>query len=174
MTAPTTDSASQLAPVSRLTNVGRRLLVPTLLIGFGVVLGQLGPTATLAQDDPEPEEQLPEETANEIRAANRALVSARDELERQGLYVTATNGINTTLILSGGGNAIEDLEAGRGVDPETLASLYAGQAIPDVKQHLSVDDEGRLLYKNRIIRMYSKSRLTELAERRLRYSPVGR
>lgn len=174
MTVPTPATASSPAIRVRFTEVTRRLLVPALLIGLGVVIGQAGPAATLAQDEPEPEAQLPEETANEIRAVNRALASARDELERQGLYVSATNGINATLILSGGGNAVEDLEAGRGVDPETLAALYAGQAIPDVKQHLSVDDEDRLLYKNRIIRLYSKSRLTEMVERRMRYAPVAR
>ena len=120
------------------------------------------------------EDSLPEEAANEIRALNRTLESARDELERQDRYTAATGSINALLILGGGGDAIADLEAGDGVDPETFAALYAGEAVQEVKQHLSMDDEDRLLYKGRIVRMYSRTRLKELYERRARYTPAGR
>lgn len=160
---------------SQPPRAGRRWLAPLLLVGLGVVIGQgVSLPIAVAQDEAEAEEPLPEETANEIRAANRALASARDELERQQAYVSATESLNATLILGGGGNAIDDLERGNGVDPETFAALYAGQAIPQVKEHLTVDDEGRLLYKNRIVRMYSKSRLKDLFERQMRYTPVER
>ena len=174
----TTSDLSAPLPVLPSTSrcCGRRLWTATALMLLGFGMGQVDWVgAVAAQDDAEvAEEPLPEEVANEIRAANRALVSARDELERQRRYVVATEGVNAYLVLSGGGNAIEDLESGDGVDPETFAALYAGKAIPDVKQHLSVDDEGRLLYKNRIVRMYSKSRLKAMATQQDLFATDGR
>ena len=152
----------------------RRFATGLALIALGVGLGRtdlLAPPAATAQEEGEMvEESLPEEAANEVRALNRALDSARGELERQDRYVAATESTNALMILAGGGDAIADLEDGNGVDPETFAALYAGLATPEVKQHLSIDDEDRLLYKGRIVRMYSRTRLKNLYERRARYT----
>ena len=57
--------------------------------------------------------------------------------------------INAFLVLSGGGNALDDLESGHGVDPETFAALYAGLAIPEIGDHLAKDDQSRLTYKGK-------------------------
>ena len=59
----------------------------------------------------------------------------------------------------GGLDATKDLEDGRGVDPETFASLYAGRASDAIEPHIAVDDQGRLTYKGKLIRMYSRDRL---------------
>ena len=141
---------------------------------FGVLIANVQWVGPVTAQDDEDVEALPEEAANEIRAVNRALQSAAEEMERSQAYVPATDGVNALLLLSGGGNALEDLEKGTGVDPETFAALYAEMAVPEVKQNLSVDDEGRLLYKGRIVRMYSKSRLKEMFENRLKYAPIER
>ena len=48
-----------------------------------------------------------------------------------------------------------------GVDPETFAALYAGLASPEVRQSLARDAQGRLTYKNKVIRMYPIARLKQ-------------
>ena len=145
------------------------------LLALGILIGRSDALlpAAIAQDGAEVT-PLSEEAANQIRSVNRALENARDELEREGRYVPATETLNAFLILSGGGDAVADLEAGNGVDPETFAALYAGQASPEVKQHLRVDEEGHLLYKNGVVRMYSKSRLKDLYDQRAQYVAAGR
>jgi hypothetical protein len=79
----------------------------------------------------------------------------------------------------GGLNAKEDLESGRGVDPETFAALYA--AAYDLKKLnlkdesladwvdiglLDYDAEGRLTYQNKVVRIYPVSRLKKLNTQR--------
>lgn len=108
-----------------------------------------------------------DETQRKIQAANEALKLALDGLKSESLYVPATNGMNVYAVLSGGLDAIDDLESGRGVDPETFAALYADQATDDVQAHLSKDADGRLTYKNKLIRIYPISRLKRLHSRRM-------
>lgn len=109
---------------------------------------------------------LSEDAANEIRAVNRSLTSAVDELEVQGRYIAATDAPNPFLVLAGGGDAIADLESDTGVDPETFAALYAGRASEEVSKNVTIDDEGRVLYKGRVVRMYSVKRLKAMFELR--------
>lgn len=86
-------------------------------------------------------------------------------------------GPNFFAISVGGIDAIQDLEEGRGVDPETLAGLYAGFAIPEVAKHLNtellpgggtriVSADGRLRYKGTVVRLYSPEHLRTLFARR--------
>lgn len=70
-------------------------------------------------------------------------------------------------VLAGGINAVDDLESGRGVDPETFAALYADEATEDVKLHLGKDEDGRLTYKNKVVRIYPISRLKKMQAQRL-------
>jgi hypothetical protein len=75
--------------------------------------------------------------------------------------------------LTGGGSAKTDLEAGRGVDPETFAALYAGKALPEIQPLLGSDEQGRVTYNNEVVRMYSKSRLQKALERGVRIKEHG-
>ncbi|MEP3478865.1 MAG: hypothetical protein ABJZ55_06430 [Fuerstiella sp.] len=86
---------------------------------------------------------------------------------------SAISTVNYFAVSVGGIDAIKDLEEGRGVDPETLAALYAGYALPKVAQHLNLKFErgsriridapdGRLRYKGTVVRMYSPSKLRQL------------
>lgn len=86
---------------------------------------------------------------------------------------TAISTLNYFAVSVGGIDAIKDLEEGRGVDPETLAALYSGYALPEVARHLNLKFErggkiridapdGRLRYKGTVVRMYSPSKLREL------------
>jgi hypothetical protein len=119
--------------------------------------------AAAAFDDAQqaPAIELADETRSKIHEARLALQDAMGALESEGRYSAITDGLNAFLVLSGGGNAMEDLESGHGVDPETFAALYAGQAIPEVDDHLAKDDQGRLTYKGKVVRMYSQSRLEQ-------------
>lgn len=137
----------------------------------GYVLGQadFGPQIVNAQ---QPQSGVQEDTANKIREANRRLIEAMEALKSDGLYESITEGPNAFLILSGGGNSRADLESGRGVDPETFAALYSGRAIPEVKDLLGTDDQGRLTYNGEVIRLYSKSRLQRTFANRVKLTEV--
>ncbi|RMG36248.1 MAG: hypothetical protein D6725_10970 [Planctomycetota bacterium] len=113
---------------------------------------------------------LAPETVDKLEEAWVAIKTAREALEQDGKYVAATKGTNVFAVTVGGLNAMEDLEKGRGVDPETFAALYAGLATDQVAAHLDRDEQGRLRYKNRVVRMYSIERLKKLFERRQTFS----
>jgi len=138
------------------------------LVTFGYLLGQtnaLSPAALFAQDNkqgeapPGPLAELSEETQAKIKAAANALTAAVEALKQEGVYESATVGINTFGILSGQFNSLRDLQSIQQVDPETFAALYAGLATPEVAVKLSRDPENRLTYDGRVIRIYPVSRL---------------
>ena len=106
----------------------------------------------------------------EISTVHTALQSAKDLLSQEGRYVPATRTLNVSAIVAGGVDAVADLEAGRGVDPETFAALYADQASDDVRPEIGTDEHGRLTYKGKVIRMYSVSRLKQMYQERVRYT----
>lgn len=136
------------------------------LLGTGYLLGVSGTflSGTVhAQDAPA---QASEDTVKKVKVANDALSAAMLALQNENLYNPATTGVNSFLVSTGGGDAVADLESGRGVDPETFAALYAEQATDDVARHLKKNDEGRLTYKGKLVRMYPISRLQQAFARR--------
>ena len=137
------------------------------LVAAGYVLGATGALdlrLTGAQEAAEPE--IPKETALKVKLAGNALRDAADALRTEGRYNSITQDVNSFLVLSGGGNALEDLQSGAGVDPETFASLYAGGAIDEIADQLEFDEDNRLTFNGQVVRMYSKARLQRaLAER---------
>ena len=142
------------------------------LLALGYVLGTLNPLALPqagAQAEPA-ESTLSDDARTKIKQANEALLSAMSTLQAEQLYNPATKGLNAFAITSGGLDAVADLDSGRGVDPETFAGLYAGDAIDEVAQHLGRDEEGRLTYKNRVIRMYPIAKLKRMLAERARLS----
>lgn len=106
--------------------------------------------------------QLERETIDKIKAAYSAMSLALNSLQQEQAYEPAMKGLNAFMVLSGGGDARADLEAGRGVDPETFAALYAGLAVDDLKPDLGTDEDGRMTYKGKVIRMYPISRLKQM------------
>ena len=140
------------------------------LVAAGYLLGATGllvPASARAQPSAP---AATDETIAKVKAAHEALTTAAQALQGEGLYTPATTTMNVLAVASGGTNAIEDLESGRGVDPETFAGLYAGQANEEVAPHLGRDEEGRLTYKGKVIRMYPISRLKRMFAERLRLS----
>jgi hypothetical protein len=145
----------------------QRWVYGTGLVAAGYVLGATGALdlrLTSAQEAAEA--GIDKETAKKIQVAGNALRDAADALRTEGRYESITQDVNSFLVLSGGGNAKDDLESGAGVDPETFAALYAGGAIDEILDQLEFDDENRLTYNGQVVRMYSKARLQRsLAER---------
>lgn len=156
----------------------KRLAFCGLLIALGYVLGNCSPFASVrAQEDG----GVPSEDATKkIVDANDKLKAAVEALKTESRYEAVTKGINSYAVLAGGLNAKEDLEAGHGVDPETFAALYV--AAFDLKKlnarddsladwvdisQLDYDNEGRLTYGGKIVRIYPVSRLKKLRAQRL-------
>ena len=90
-----------------------------------------------------------------------------------GDYEAVTEDLNAFLILSGGSDAVADLESGNGVDPETFAALHAGQARPEIQELLDFNDDGQLTYNGQVVRMYSRSRLRLIYADRLKLTDQG-
>ncbi len=135
------------------------------LLAVGYFLGSQGLLETRparAQAQPIGSQGLNKDAKEKLKTAYEALVAAREMLINEGRYTLATEGINTFAIMMGGVDAVSDLETGRGVDPETFAALYAGLASPDIRKDLARDAQGRLTYKNKIVRMYSIARLKQV------------
>jgi hypothetical protein len=142
-----------------------RVAVVCGLVALGYAWGRMDAAPLVCAQE---QSTLPsEETAKKIQTANDALRLAVDALKNESRYNLATKSMNVFAIMTGGVDAVDDLESGRGVDPETFAALYAGEANDEVAQHLSKDEDGRLTYKNRPIRIYPVSRLKKLYTQRL-------
>lgn len=137
------------------------------LVAFGYFLGTNHTQAVNAQglggNDPDPIEEA-------ISKANGALEELKTVLVDENKYVPATKTLNVSAMMAGGVDAIADLEAGRGVDPETFAALYAGQAIDEIAPEIDKDEKGRLTYKAKVIRLYSITRLKQVYQERLKYA----
>ncbi|QDV50111.1 hypothetical protein [Gimesia fumaroli] len=152
--------------MSRLSQV----VVGLLLISVGYILGASQSFQSTTLHAQQNSGTPTEETEDKIKRGVKQLVEAQLALEQENFMRTATKGLNAFAVSCGGVNAMDDLEAGNGVDPETFAGLYAGLAKPDVAAQLGRDDQGRITYKNKIVRMYPVSRLKKLFATRLKYT----
>ncbi|MGE5195695.1 MAG: hypothetical protein ACM3U2_24650 [Deltaproteobacteria bacterium] len=127
------------------------ILSPEMLLAQGKSKSTAGGDAQAAQP-------LSDETKTKIKAAADALKAAMEALQAEGKYeASAIKSVNSFAVLSGGGNSLSDLTSSGNVDPETFAALYAGLATDQVVVDLGRDAEGKLTYKNRVIRMHPVS-----------------
>ena len=144
------------------------------LLSLGFILGTSGAFGPKSLGAQVPAEGGPSaESLTKLKEAFAAIKSAAETLEQENLYVPATTSLNVFSVMAGGINAVRDLEDGRGVDPETFAALYAGEAKPEIKEHLDHDDQGRLTYKGKVVRIFSKQRMKTILQERTRYSAGG-
>ena len=134
--------------------------------GYFAGSSNVAPTKLLTAQDAEP---LSKDATDRIREALTALNTAREVLEAESRYTSVTKGVNVFSISVGGIDARADLEKNRGVDPETFAALYAGMAEEDIADQLDKDEQGRLTYNGRVVRLYPISRLTALYKERLKF-----
>lgn len=146
-----------------------QVAVGLLLITVGYVLGASQSFQSSLLHAQQASGTPTEETEDKIKRGVKQLVEAQSALEQENFMRPATKGLNAFAVSCGGVNALDDLEAGNGVDPETFAGLYAGMAKPDIAAQLGRDDQGRITYKNKIVRMYPVSRLKKLFATRLKY-----
>lgn len=140
------------------------------LVLVGYILGSVelfSPARLLAQGASDKKTiDLGDDAQTKIRQAAEALRIAAEALTNEQKYEPAIKGINTFSILSGGRNAVDDLENGAIVDPETFSALYADLATDEVAVHLGRDAEGRLTYKGKVIRIYPVQFLQQLYAQR--------
>ncbi len=150
-----------------------RLSSAVAFLGLGLALGvwaTLPARSLVAQENlQQPADavnvQISEADAEKVKQASDALETAQAALQQNGLYNPAIRGLNPYATLSGGLDAVADLEDGRGVDPITFAGLYSGLATDEVTSQLSFDANGRLTYKGKLVRIYSAERLREVNKR---------
>jgi hypothetical protein len=143
------------------------------LMFVGYLLGALQFGAPLRlRADPAPD-AIAGTVRDKLRDADRVLSEAMQVLQDEKRYVPAIVGLNAFATSVGGVDAMADLESGQGVDPETFAGLYAGQAAPEVAEHLAHDSQGRVTYKNRIVRLYNPTRLKQLFAARVEFAPAS-
>jgi hypothetical protein len=170
------DSSEDPFPTQEFVMTSVKITGGLVLLAVGYCLGAsqiLSPGMLLAQgkgkskaENAQAIQPLTDETKTKIKAAADALKAAMEALTAEGRYESAIKGVNSFSVLGGGGNSLADLKAGNGVDPETFAALYAGLATDQVVVDLGKDAEGRLTYKNRVIRMYPISAIRGAYARR--------
>ena len=156
----------------------KRFVLASCLVAIGYAIGSLGLHRSLRAQDAGAGPS--DDSVKKIVAANDALKAAVDQLKLESRYEAATKAINSYAVMVGGLNVKEDLESGRGVDPETFAALYS--AAYDLKKLnikddsladwldvnlLDYDAEGRLTYQNKVVRIYPVSRLKKLNAQRM-------
>jgi hypothetical protein len=140
------------------------------IFGLGFLAGTLqwsAHSSAVAQLD---EKGASEEVTKSITAAYSALQTVRSNLNQEGRYTPAAKMLNVTGVMAGGIDAISDLESGKGVDPETFGALYADMASDEVSVNLDTDENGRLTYKGKVVRMYSVERLKKFYKDRLKFA----
>jgi hypothetical protein len=140
------------------------------IFGLGFHAGTLqwsAQSTAIAQND---DTGASEEVTKSITSAYSALQTVRSNLKQEGHYTSATTMLNVTGVMAGDIDAIGDLEAGNGVDPETFGALYADMASTEVSEHLNTDENGRLTYKGKVIRMYSIESLKTFYQKRRKFA----
>lgn len=140
-----------------------RILTVVTLVGLGYAMG----TMKVFQPQTARAQAVTEDTPEgKIKQAYKILDATQQMLVNNGRYRPAINGVNTFAVTVGGVDAVRDLEEGTGVDPETFAGLYAGQATDAVAAKLKTDEKGRLTYEKKVVRMYSIERLKKMFRKR--------
>lgn len=140
------------------------------IFGLGFLAGTMqwsAQSTAVAQNN---DEGASEEVTKSITAAYSALQTVRSNLNQEGRYTPAAKMLNVTGVMAGGIDAMADLESGQGVDPETFGALYADMASDEVSIDLDTDENGRLTYKGKVIRMYSIERLKAFYRQRLKFA----
>ncbi|MBL6706078.1 MAG: hypothetical protein ISQ06_08205 [Planctomycetaceae bacterium] len=140
------------------------------IFGLGYLAGTMQWSAQSTAVAQPAAEGASQEVTKSITAAYAALQNVRSNLNQEARYTTATKIINATGLMAGGLDAMSDLESGQGVDPETFGGLYAGYASDEVSVDLDTDENGRLTYKGKVVRMYSIERLKKFYKDRLKFA----
>ena len=132
------------------------------LLGAGFLAGQAVSVASPVAA----RQETPEAVQLRVKEAYDGLRRAQAALEQESLYTPVVAGVNAFTTLSGGYDVLASLEAGRGVDPETLAGLYADRALETLRPDLGRDAEGRVTYRGQVVRLLAPEVLAAMLARR--------
>ena len=145
-----------------------RVALLTSVFATGYWLGQsnLDSSQELKAAQGKSDNGFSEDTSRKLSAAHDAVAAAQENLLNEGLYNPAIDGTNAYAVMIGGVDAVQDLERGLGVDPETFVGLHSGLATPEIASKLREDENGRLVYNDVPVRLYSPSRLKQLNAQR--------
>ncbi|MEZ6044638.1 MAG: hypothetical protein R3C11_03455 [Planctomycetaceae bacterium] len=147
----------------------KKLILGILLIVSGYVLG-LAQQAWIESAQAQEDSGVAAETILKVRSAYSTLFDARKDLIAEGRHEVSLRVVNTLAVGAGGTESLKDLERGTGVDPFTYGALYAGFAEPAIASEISLDDSGRLMYRNKVVRLYSPERMKQLYKDFERYA----
>lgn len=144
-----------------------KLIGAALLLATGYLAGAVSQPAMLSAVSQEgAENEVGQDVLKAYHSVSKSVKELNSLLSAGGQSTTVTSGVNFFANSVGGVNAEQDLEEGRGVDPETFAALYADLATPRIAEHLDFDELGRLRYKKNVVRIYSRERLKTLFSKR--------
>jgi len=142
----------------------KRILSATLLVAMGYILGSYQ-WETTPSANAEQYKRPASADILKVREAYSILTDVRGNLINDNRHQNALTIVNPLAVCSGGINVIDDLNKGNGVDPVTFGALYAGLASPDLANELGFDEQGRLLFRNKEVRLYSPKKMAKLYER---------
>ncbi|MCA9038821.1 MAG: hypothetical protein KDA65_00600 [Planctomycetaceae bacterium] len=117
-----------------------------------------------AQAQKKEDERIPADSIIRIRNSYATLADAQQDLVAAGTHEISLSIVNPLAVGAGGTRSLEDLERGTGVDPFTFGALYAGLANDSIRSEVTFDEQGRLMYRNKVVRLYSPQRMKELFE----------
>ncbi len=145
----------------------RSIVAGAVLFAAGYAVGTFSGQLSLPlQAQQEDVAQYSQDVLQAYQKAHKSVREVTNLFVASGQSTSASGGLNFFGASVGGINAEQDLEEGRGVDPETFAGLYADMATPKIAEHLDYDELGRLRYKKNVIRIYSRDRLKQLFQKR--------
>jgi len=145
-----------------------KLMGAAVLLAAGYVAGAMSQPAMLSAVSQEGgnNNDVGQDVLKAYHAVSKSVKELNSLLSAGGQSTAVASGVNYFGASVGGVNAEQDLEEGRGVDPETFAALYADLATPRIAEHLDYDELGRLRYKKNVVRIYSRERLKTLFSKR--------
>lgn len=139
----------------------QRIALSSCLVLTGFVIGQMD-WSDSSQAVAQPQRKPDSEDILNIREAYSLLIDVQGNLETQDRHQSVLTVVNPLAVCSGGVRALEDLERGNGVDPVTFGALYAGLASPELANELAFNEQGKLMFRNKEIRLYSPKRMARL------------
>ncbi|MAT14620.1 MAG: hypothetical protein CMJ46_05045 [Planctomyces sp.] len=141
-----------------------KLLFTFALLATGYGLGLAHESFVKPANAQDEAKIIPAETVLKLRNGYTDFSEAQQSLIAAGNHEVSLSVVNTLAVGAGGTRSLQDLQRGTGVDPFTFGALYAGLADPGIQSEVSFDERGRLMYRNKLVRLYSPDRMKKLFE----------
>ncbi|QDU82068.1 hypothetical protein Pla110_38230 [Polystyrenella longa] len=146
-----------------MTHLSKMFLTLALIgVGYGMGLAHQNLISEVRAQGPSRTEGVSTESLTRIRNSYATLADVQKDLVASGRQEVGLSVVNVLAIGAGGTRTLEDLERGTGVDPFTFGALYAGLADPSIRSEVSFDEDNRLMYRGKALRLYSPERMKKL------------